>query len=241
MNKTIALIGAGAPKEAIDNLSKDFEVFVLPRDGLIAKEISYHPDMILSVIGDKLFCHETYYNKNKRLLDTVSKKGMLNIIASRCTRNSTYPNDIAFNVLNCNNTVLAKKANVCPEMHELPITDTKQGYAGCTALYAADHVVSADPSIIKSAEGAGIPTYRISGKDIQLDGYNTGFIGGACGVFGDNIYICGDYRKSQSGLELFEFCKQFSLCLIPIYSGNVCDIGGIKFINTAVENNGKQC
>ncbi len=236
MKETIALIGCDAPKAAIENLEREFEVFILPPDDLIAPEISSHPDMILSVMDGKLFCHNTYYNKNKALLDTIARRAELDVVASKCERSKDYPYDIAFNVLICENTVLAKESHICPDMRIYPITDTNQGYAGCTSLFASGHIITADSSIIKSAVKANIPTYRISGKDILLGGYDTGFIGGACGVFGDKIYICGDYRHSKSGIELYEFCKQFSLELISLCDGDVYDIGGIKFINTAVEN-----
>ncbi len=218
---------AGVPLPA---LSDEFETVLLPKDTLLAKPVQHHADMILTVFDGKLFCHSSYYEKNTEIMSKIADFGELAVIASNCERNSKYPQDVAFNTLTVGDKLICRADSVCPELKAYPIINTRQGYAGCTSIFAADTVVTADEATIRACESAGIPFYRISGKDIILDGYDTGFIGGACGVCEDTIYIYGDPTTSQSGRELAEFCNIKGISLVSIYDGPVTDIGGIKFI-----------
>ena len=83
---------------------------------------------------------------------------------------------------------------------------------------------------MKACRENNISYFEISGDDILLPGYDTGFIGGACGVCEDTVYLYGDPDTSKSGIELSEFCKSKNLQLVSVYNGPVTDIGGIKFI-----------
>lgn len=227
--KNIAIIGE-AGREYTNALSEEYEIFILPADPLLAPEVSGHADMILTVIADKLYCHKSYYVNNKVLLDTIAAKAELTVVASNCRRSAEYPENIAFNVLTAGDHIIGKKDSVCPEIEKLGIINTNQGYAGCTSLFAAGHIISADPSTLKAAESANIPTCRISGNDIELSGYDRGFIGGACGVFEDKVYIVGSPEHSQSARELEAFCRPHGLQLVSLYDSIARDIGGIKFL-----------
>lgn len=230
MKKNLAIAGVDLPDGAKKYLTERFDTVLLPRDKLLAAPVSSHADMILTIFDKKLFCHNTYYNENKSVIDYICEKGGLALSVSDCPRGPKYPSDVAFNVLSLTDRIICRKDCVAPTLASYPVVDTKQGYAGCTALWAADTVITADPSTLKACENAHIPFHRISGEDISLSGYGTGFIGGACGVFGNTVYICGDYTQSRSGMELFDFCKNKNLRLVSICDGPVTDIGGIKFV-----------
>ena len=227
----MAIAGGDLPCEAKEFLSEKFEVTILESDQTIAGEVSAHADMILCIFDGKLFCHSSYYERNKDTIDRICSFAGLSPCPSDCERYGKYPNDVSFNALCLDNAIICRKESVATELLNYPIINTKQGYAGCTALWAANTVVTADPATIKACSGAGIPYHKISGEDIYLKGYDTGFIGGACGVCGNTVYICGDYRKSRSGMELYDFCQRKELRLVSIYSGPVTDMGGIKFVS----------
>ncbi len=212
-------------------LKKDFEFVILGADKLIAESVCRHADMILTVFDGKLFCHKSYYEENKASIERIADFGGLEVVLSVGKRSNIYPNDIAFNVLIADKFLICKKDYVCPALLNYNIINTNQGYAGCTALYAAGTVITADKATIKACRENNISYFEISGDDILLPGYDTGFIGGACGVCENTVYIYGDPSTSQSGRELAEFCKTKGLSLVSIYNGPVTDIGGIKFIS----------
>lgn len=225
MKNYMAIAGVPLPL-----LPGELEFTLLAHDTLLSGPVRHHADMILTVFDGKLFCHKSYYKANKAALDKIAAFGGLDVIASDCARGEKYPLDVAFNTLIAGNKLICKKDSVCPQLAEYDVINTNQGYAGCTALYAADTVITADPATTATCQMAGIPVYRISGKDISLPGYDTGFIGGACGVCEDTVYIYGDPKASQSGLELAEFCNSKGLSLVSLFDGPVTDIGGIKFV-----------
>ncbi len=220
---------AGIPLPA---LSHQYETVVLDPDTLLAPPVSHHADMILTIFDGKLFCHRAYYENNRETVERIADFGSLNIIVSDCPRGEKYPLDVAFNALPMGNRLLCRRGSICPELREYDIVNTNQGYAGCTSLYAAGTVVTADEATARACQKENIPVYRISGRDILLSEYNTGFIGGACGVCGDTVYIFGDPRLSQSGRELEVFCSAKGLNLVSLQKGSVTDIGGIKFIGS---------
>ncbi len=232
MKKTVAIVGKSMPEAAVNKLTKEYTVFVIPPDVSVAPEVFSHPDMILTVFDGKLFCHESYTSE---IIPQIAELCGLKVVYCRGKRSEKYPEDVAFNVLSVGDKLIGRQDSVAPELREYGIIDTRQGYAGCTSLFAAGHVISADPAILSSAAGAGIPTVRISGEGIELPGYSTGFIGGACGVCGDKIYICGEPNTSPAGRDLQKACRELGLRLISLCGGPVTDVGGIKFLPYSVE------
>jgi len=225
MKNYMAIAGVPLPL-----LPVELDFTLLAPDALISEPVRHHADMILTVFDGKIFCHESYYEANKAVLDKIAAFGGLEVAACDCPRGENYPLDVAFNALVAGKRLICKKDSVCPLLAEYDVINTKQGYAGCTALYAAGTVITADPATTAACEKAGIPVYTISGKDISLPGYDTGFIGGACGACEDTVYIYGDPSTSQSGRELAEFCQSKGLSLVSLWDGHVTDVGGIKFV-----------
>ncbi len=232
MKKAVAIVGETMPDAAVSRLREEYTVFVIPPDNTVAPEVASHPDMILTVFDGRLFCHESY---TSHMLCQIAELCGLDVVYCRGKRSGKYPEDVAFNVLSVGDKLLGRSDSVAGELREFDIINTRQGYAGCTSLFAAGHVISADPSILSSAKSAGIPTVRISGEGIQLAGYSTGFIGGACGAYGDKIYICGDPDTSPAGRDLQRACHELGLRLISLCDGPVTDVGGIKFLPYSVE------
>lgn len=235
MKKAVAIAGEDLPTRAIKTLSEDFHVIILPRDNSVAPQVCTHPDMILTVFDGKIFCHETYAAKNGHVLSELSRLCGLEIIPCKGNRSAFYPEDVAFNVLTMGDTLMGRTDSMAEELRAYPTVNTRQGYAGCTSLFAAGHIISADPAILKSAAENNIPCSPVSGEGIILRGYDKGFIGGACGVFENNVYICGSSDSCPAALSLREVCENLSLKLIPLCSGGVLDVGGIKFVPFSIE------
>ena len=235
MKKALAIVGCDLPCCAVNKLSEDFHVVILPRDNKIAPQVSSHPDMILTVFDGKLFCHESYALSNSDVLAELCNLTGLELVPCKGERNAKYPADVAFNVLSLGERLIGRRDSMAAELLEYPIVNTRQGYAGCTSLFAGGCVISADPSILKSARRDGIPTEKISGEGILLPGYDKGFIGGACGVFGDTVYICGDPSTCPAGLDLKKVCDELGLSLVSLVDGDVLDCGGIKFVPFSIE------
>lgn len=225
MKKYLAVSGIPLPA-----LEKEFETVILPPDAALAEPVQRHADMILTVYDGRIFVHSSYYEMNTTVIDIIADFGGLDVCLTDDLRGAEYPLDVSLNTLDAGGKLLCRRDTVSTHLKNYPIINTNQGYAGCTALYAAGTVITADPSTIRACRNVRMPYYEISGSDICLHGYDTGFIGGACGVCGNTIYIYGDPTCSQSGRELDNFCRTMGLSLISLNDGPVTDIGGIKFI-----------
>lgn len=231
--KYIALVGA-CPTEAkkkLTSLPMIEEVITLPPDTLVDSPISSHPDTVLCIFDNKLYCHDEYAKQNSELLDHICKQSGLSLCSQSGERSGKYPYDTAFNALPLHGMqkVVGRKCSLCAPLANACI-NVNQGYAACAALALLDgSVITADNSIKKALSREGIPVHTVSGKDILLHGYDKGFIGGCGGVFENTLCIFGDC-SSATGQELQKICSSTSLSLISLCSGPLTDYGGVKFV-----------
>ena len=238
LQKYIALVGADMPADALADLEKIntvCETVVLKPDTDITSPICTHPDTILCIFKGRLYCHKNYAEKNPQIEYICSVCG-LEAVPCDTKRSGTYPYDVSFNALcdSGNRFLIARKASVCAPLKEMCL-DTKQGYAACCAVFVGDTVVSADPSIIKTARAAGLPYRSVNGKGIKLRGYGKGFIGGCTGTVTSadgtpTVLTVGDPASCPAGRELYDICKGSGVRLVPLGSGPLTDVGGIKTV-----------
>lgn len=231
----IAIVGCRCPDVAFNrllSLPEVDEVVKLPPDRQIAEPICDHPDSLICIFEGKLYAHAKYANVAKGELSFICQRCGLELVAVDCERDSKYPLDCGFNALTLpdRNLIIGREKSLAEPLKSLPLANTNQGYAGCTALYADGTVITADPSMEKACMGIGIPVYKISGRDISLPGYNEGFIGGAGGAFDKTVCLFGSPEYSKSAREVEDFCKSNSLTLVCLENGPLTDRGGIKFV-----------
>ena len=190
----VAIVGERCPDGAVTrllSLPEVDEVVKLPPDRQIAEPICDHPDSLICIFEGKLYTHAEYANVAKKELSFICQRCGLELVAVDCERDSKYPLDCGFNALTLSdrNLIIGREKSLAEPLKSLPLANTNQGYAGCTALYADGTVITADPSMEKACMGIGIPVYKISGRDISLPGYNEGFIGG--------VHIAGYWKRDD--------------------------------------------
>lgn len=231
----IAIVGERCPETAINSLlslPEVAETVKLPADKQIADPICDHPDSLVCIFDGKLYTHKKYAEVAQKELSYICKKCSLELCPVDCERGPVYPLDCAFNALSLSdrNLIIGRKKSLAKPLKSLPLANTRQGYAGCTALYAVGTVITADPSIEKTCKTVGVPVYKISGRDIFLPGYNEGFIGGAGGCFENTLCLFGSPKYSESAREVEDFCNSNFLTLVCLEDDTLTDRGGIKFV-----------
>jgi len=231
----LAIVGERCPEIAESRLlaiPEVAEVVRLPADSQLSAPIADHPDSLLCIFEKRLFVHDKYAVVAKDALSRIAKLSGLEIYPVECERGSNYPLDCGFNALTLpdRRMLIGRKKSLAEPLKSLVSADTNQGYAGCTALYAAGTVISADPSIKKAVLTLGVPYYKISGKGISLPGYNEGFIGGAGGAFDNTVCLFGSPKYSESARETEEFCRAHDLTFICLEDAPLTDRGGVKFV-----------
>lgn len=236
----LALIGVDAPKEIKNALSaRGFKAFELARDGRLPSPIRSHADTLIFTLENKIFVSRAYFEENRNLFGELEKRAYSIILCER-ELGGEYPEDIAFNVAVVGRYAFGRFDFVAQEIkRELvdrgyALIDVKQGYAKCsTAIISDNAIVTADSGIAKKAAALGIDVLKVSAAEgtIELDGYGYGFIGGACALFDNTLYSCGNIELHPDFESIKTFCDAHGVSLCSLTDGKLCDVGGIIFIN----------
>ena len=69
----------------------------------------------------------------------------------------------------------------------------------------------------------------IDPKQIKLEGHDHGFFPGCCGVWKNNLIVCGSTKYLKEKEELDRFLKDNNFNLIELYDGELVDVGSVFF------------
>ena len=69
----------------------------------------------------------------------------------------------------------------------------------------------------------------INPKQIKLEGHDHGFFPGCCGVWKNNLIVCGSTKHLKEKAELDKFLKDNDFNLIELYDGELVDVGSVFF------------
>lgn len=157
------------------------------------------------------------------------------ILPSHSILSKKYPKDVSLNAFTFKNYFI----------HNLKYTDKflldyykesgydlvniKQGYAKCSSLVTDDFIITSDGGIYESLRDF-IPIYKIDHKQIKLQNFNYGFIGGATGVLGKKIFFTGDFSNHSSHEEILKIINKYNYEIEILSDETIEDFGSIYFI-----------
>lgn len=234
---TTAVLDCRAPTHLIKCLRDlGLETISLPTHPHLPIPIAAHPDMLIFFASDCIFTTALYANIARKELENISRlcQKPIRIIGNELS--SGYENEILLNAapigkyLICHDEYSAKELR---EYHAPFLCTVRQGYAKCSTLPVADNaLITADPSIAKAALQKGFSVLQLKEHGASLDGYDTGFIGGAASFspYCDNadIIFCGCWQRHPQSQEIADFCKTHGKTPISSdMSAPLTDIGTI--------------
>lgn len=197
----------------------------------IDKPVSLHADMLMCYLGNgQAICHQS----QKKLTDELTKLG-LKISIGKSKLKKKYPHDIAYDFLLTEKYGFGNLKHTdknileyCAE-NEIKTVDVKQGYAKCSCLVVdGNSIITADIAIAQAAEQCEIDVLLISPGQIDLPGYNHGFIGGCAGYIAkDTIAFTGDITRHSDFAKIDEFISKRGKKYICLSQNKLIDIGGI--------------
>ena len=234
--KPIALSGQSLSQRCRERLtSLGFEVVILQPYTRLGKGVQTHADLMLLPVENKIFIYEELYGRYRELLSTLTERGY-EIVTEPTPPAQSYPEDIALNCLVIGKNIFCKKKHTSVAVREFAeqsgyrVVNTNQGYARCTACPVADRgIISADPSMLKAAEGIGVETLSIVGGYVMLDGFEYGFIGGSCGYYNNTLYFAGDISKHPHKERIEDFCAARGVNVVSLSDEPLADVGSIFF------------
>ena len=79
------------------------------------------------------------------------------------------------------------------------------------------------------AHSSQLTALYIDPKQIKLEGHDHGFFPGCCGVWKNNLIVCGSTKYLKEKEELDKFLKDNNFNLIELYDGELVDVGSVFF------------
>ncbi len=216
-----------------DRCSRALEGFAdriikMPPHPSLPAPVASHPDMLLFFADGVAFKYADYECESLGDIFEVRDVSVL--------PRAEYPNDIALNCARVGDKIIANAAHASAELLQyarergMTVLNTRQGYAKCsTAVVSENAIITADASIARVARAAGIDTLQIRAGHIGLDGYDTGFIGGACGATDTEVLFCGNIEAHPDGAEIIEFCRRHGKRAVALSDEPLYDYGTVMW------------
>ena len=216
---------------------RGFKVIALPPDLSLGEAVSSHPDTILFRADNEIITTADYCDCASYIFSDLREYCReVKISFSSETRGKKYPRDCIMNALVVGKRIFAKSDTLSEAVREFAerrgyeIIHVNQGYPACTVLSFGDSAITADCGMSRALSGAGIKVTEISQGHIALSGCEYGFIGGASGVFGREVYFLGDIMSHPDGEAICRAVTNAGFTPISLSDEPLCDLGGLIFI-----------
>ena len=223
--KGVFCVGADAP-DVISLLgSRGEDVLAVERDPLLPAPLRSHADLQVLQAGGTVYVNE----RQERLVRELEERGFS--VEAVDGVGDAYPADCRLNGFLLGDRIVGNGKCLFPGLTErYGLLKVKQGYAKCSSIVVGtDTVFTDDPSIFRrlSAE-EGIDCRFFPQKEIFLEGYDRGFLGGCCGfVSDDEILFIGDPGRLSCGEALIKALEDKGIRVIHLGEGVPYDFGGI--------------
>ena len=210
-----------------------YEIIPSVTSSHLAESVSAHPDMVLYPLKEKMFiCAPDCYEEYKKRFEESG----VELICGEKELKSTYPCDIAYNILKTDNLALGKFQETDPvilkylKKQKIELVNVNQGYTKCSVCVFSDCAITADSGIFSALNKKGIDTLKIPCGEIKLKGYDYGFIGGASGENHEGeVFFFGDLDSVSYGGKIREFILSKGKTLCEIKNYPLTDVGTIMF------------
>lgn len=223
------LIHENLPHEMARAISAYGTCVRLPMFAALSEPVCRHPDMLIARIGGVYLVHRDY-TAGREILDSLGVPYRL----SEAAVGREYPRDVGLNCFEACGCFFASERAVSPQAllaaraAGLRFVPVRQGYAKCATVVAGGAVASADVGICRVAEEQGIPALLLAAGGIGIETYDTGFIGGACGLIDDaTLGFFGDVSTYGEYVRLRDFFAARGVRLVSLDDAPLFDYGGM--------------
>ncbi len=193
----------------------------------LQRSVAYHADMNCAKIGDMIYVAKEQTEIIAKL-DELELK--YEIISELCP---DYPFDVYLNCAICGKNAVINPNTVSKgilsqlESDGYDIYCVKQGYSGCSTLFVNENtVITADDGIYNALHNF-FDVLKISDRDINLPGFDHGFIGGSAKMINKSTMLFfGDIYSISDGEKIVRFLNNHNIKSVSL-SGKLTDIGGM--------------
>lgn len=226
----LCCIAAGNPKinRALKNLS--IEVMECCGTEAVDKPLRNHPDINMAPLGEnKVICS----CENADLMQKLRSYNF-DVIKSEKSVKSPYPEDVILNVARLGdffigNKVMDSHIKDYSAENNLKNIILKQGYVKCTTCIVNEKsVITSDRGTAPILRDCGLDVLLIDEGNIELPGYDFGFIGGCSGLISENMLaFSGNIEDHPSFPKIKAFLYDRNIDYISLSQEKLIDIGSI--------------
>lgn len=147
-----------------------------------------------------------------------------------------YPGDVPLNFAPVGDFLVGKISAMDPvlykniQIQKRKLVDVPQGYGKCSVAVVDEmSLITSDPVIARKCQTAGLNVLQIEPGFVELKGYNTGFLGGACGKISKHqMGFCGDVHQHPCAKEIIAFLEKREIEPVCLWaSTGLMDVGSI--------------
>ena len=224
---SLCAVGAAYPAVIAALEKQNIEVFVLPEHQKLSAPVSSHADLQLGLLkGDSIAVGKGESALKQRLEDIG-----FHVLESEQPLSNEYPQEALLDFCALGDTIIGN-SKIIEKKYLLKysqVIDVKQGYTKCNlAIVSPTALITSDISIAKACTAAGFDVLQIHPGFIELPDYDTGFIGGCCGLIApDLLAVCGDLQSHPDYKQIQAFLNKHHVSVLTLCGGNLKDIGGI--------------
>lgn len=218
------------PYPARQRLSALDFLIELSTDNITYPAISGHPDVFFCKAGDVVVVSPAL---SRQYCDLLTQQNVTWRYGTH-PNTSTYPGSAMYNAVVTDTLFIHHLQITDPTIKEL-IGDRKQihvnqGYTRCNLLPLPDDCfITSDKAIYTVLIREGFDVLYVNPSGILLQGFPNGFIGGACGIKGSDVFISGNLEFFSERHKILDFLSRHSLTPIELYDGPLIDGGSILF------------
>jgi hypothetical protein len=221
------------PEVAKEKLAAHGQIVEFETEGITYKAISGHPDIFFCPTPAGLLVATNLPEFYLRILDQNS----IYYIKGSLPVGREYPETARYNSLVTNNFIIQNSSISDPEIRnlnpELEIIPTKQGYVRCNLIALPNETfITSDRGIEKTLNQRKLEVLYVDPTSVQLDGFKNGFFGGACGLNGNTLFICGSLKYIKEKAFIEAFAERAGVSIVELYNGPPVDVGTMMFLIT---------
>ncbi|MCK5825328.1 MAG: hypothetical protein KAG96_07985 [Ichthyobacteriaceae bacterium] len=229
----LAIIDSRSPKEAINNLKKEFNVLEFESNNITYNEVSGHPDIFINqhlnniIIAPNSPTLLVDFLFNNKVAFKYGEKSVGKELNNSTQYNCIISDDYLFHKKNFTDNSIKE---ICKNNELVNLT---QAYTRCSlTMINQNNFITSDKGIYNTLTKYNFNTLLVSHKNIMLPGFKNGFFGGTNGIINNKLYIIGNLSFHEDGDAIKTFLNSNNIELVELYNGKLYDGGGIFFIET---------
>lgn len=200
--------------------------------------VKSHPDILMFVHENNIITSAEYcesfpyiFSDIRDALDSSSFTFTSDVFEAQ------YPGDALFNALVIQNKIFMKTDSISDAVKAyadergLKTVKVKQGYPACTVLAFGASAITSDNGMATVMRKEGIKVTVIDNGDISLPPHEYGFIGGACGVYGKEVFFLGDYKTHRNAELIESAILAEGFTPVSLSDEGLFDLGRIIFLD----------